>query len=80
MTIEISPELESLIHGIYAGGRYANETEVVAAAVQLLHQREQLRSHLQRGCDELERGKRLNADVVFSQLRKRAAELDVRVQ
>ena len=80
MEIEITPEAEALIHGIYAGGKYANETEVVTAAVQLLHQREQLRSRLQQGYDELDRGERLSADEVFPQLRTRAIELDARSQ
>jgi len=78
MAIQITPEVESLVHGIYAGGQYASETDVVAAALRLLQQREQLRSDLQRGCDELDRGERLEADEVFCQLRQRATELDGR--
>lgn len=78
MAIEITPEVESLVHGIYAGGQYASETDVIAAALQLLQQREQLRRDLQRGCDELDRGERFEADDVFAELRQRAAELDGR--
>jgi putative addiction module CopG family antidote len=78
MAIEITPEVESLINGIYAGGRYASQTEVVATALQLLHERDQLRHKLQRGCDELDRGERLEANEVFAELRQRAAELDGR--
>jgi putative addiction module CopG family antidote len=66
MAIEITPEVESLINGIYAGGQYSSETEVIATALQLLQQREQLRRDLQRGCDELDRGERLGADEVFA--------------
>jgi antitoxin ParD1/3/4 len=69
MAIEITPEVESLVNGIYASGQYANETAVIAAALQLLQQREQLRRDLQHGLDELERGQRLDADEVFARLR-----------
>ena len=75
MAIEITPELESVVHGIYAGGLYASETDVIAAALNLLQQRDQLRSDLQQGCAELDRGERLDADEVFSGLRRRAVEL-----
>jgi len=78
MAIEITPEVESLVRRIYAGGHYASETEVIAAALQLLQQREQLRGDLQQGCDEIDRGERLNADEVFAELRQRAGEFDGR--
>jgi Arc/MetJ-type ribon-helix-helix transcriptional regulator len=68
--IEITPEVESLINGIYAGGQYASQAEIIAAALQLLHDRDQLRRNLKRGCDELDRGERLDADEVFAELRQ----------
>ena len=49
MAIKITPELENAVHGIYAGGQYATETDVIAAALHLLQQRDQLRSELQQG-------------------------------
>ncbi len=76
MNITITPEIEQLVQGIYAGGSYASEAEVLAAALRLLEQRDRFRSHLQRGCDELDRGERMDVDVVFSELRQRAAKLD----
>ncbi len=78
MAIEITPEVESLVHGIYASGQYASEGDVITAALQLLQHHEQLRRDLQQGWDELERGQRLDADEVFSELRQRAAEHDGR--
>jgi putative addiction module CopG family antidote len=76
MDIQITPEVAQLVHGIYAGGQYANESEVVTAAVRLLHQRQQLQNDLAQGCQELDGGQRIDADQVFKELRKRAAELD----
>lgn len=78
MAIQITPEVESLVNGIYAGGQFASETDVIATALQLLQQREELRRKLQRGCDELDRGERLDADEVFAELRRLAGELDGR--
>jgi antitoxin ParD1/3/4 len=76
MNIAITPEIERLVHGIFAGGGYATESEVVAAALQLLQQRNNLRTYLKQGAAELDRGERLDGDDVFSELRRRAAELD----
>jgi Arc/MetJ-type ribon-helix-helix transcriptional regulator len=76
MGIEITPEVESLVHGIYSHGRYASEADVLSAALHLLQQRDQLRAELMRGYDELDRGERLSAEQLFSELRQRATELD----
>lgn len=75
MSITITPEIEQLVHGIYAGGSYASEAEVLAAALRLLEQRDRFRSHLREGSDELDRGERLDADAVFSELRQHASKL-----
>ncbi len=76
MRIPITPEIEQLVQGIYASGSYSNESEVLAAALHLLKQRDLLRADLQQGCDELDRGERLDSEAVFAELRRRAAELD----
>jgi len=78
MAILITPDVEQLVHGIYAGGQYASEADVLAAALQLLQQRDRLRSELQIGCDELNRGERLDGVQVFSELREQAREFDGR--
>jgi hypothetical protein len=78
MAIEITPELESLVHGIFAGGGFASETELLSTALHLLKQREQLRADLKQGCDELDRGERLEAEQVFAELRQCAADLNER--
>jgi Arc/MetJ-type ribon-helix-helix transcriptional regulator len=78
MSIPISPEIENLVHGIYARGEYASEADVLAAALHLLQQRDRLRIDLQQGCGELDRGERLDANLVFGELRQMAAELDGR--
>ena len=47
MGINLTPESEQLLHGIYAAGGYASESDVVAVALQLLQQRDRLKSELQ---------------------------------
>jgi Arc/MetJ-type ribon-helix-helix transcriptional regulator len=78
MSVQITPEVEQLVLGIYAGGQFASEAEVLTTALQLLRRREQLRKDLKEGCLELEHGDRIDADEVFGELRERAAELDRR--
>jgi len=76
MSIEITPEAKQLVHGIFATGQFASESDVVTAAVRLLHDRQQLLKDLEQGCRELGNGQRIDADVVFTELRARAVELD----
>jgi putative addiction module CopG family antidote len=76
MSIEITPEVEQLVHGIFAAGQFASESDVVTAAVRLLHDRQQLLKDLEQGCRELDNGQRVEADVVFAELRARAIDLD----
>lgn len=78
MSIEITPEVECLVHGIFASGHFASEAEVLTVAVRLLHDRQQLRSDLEQGRRELDSGQRVAADEVFAELRARAMELDGR--
>jgi hypothetical protein len=71
MAINITPELEHVVQGVCAGGQYASETDVIATALYLLPQRDQLRGELQKGRAELDRGERVDAVEVFNDLRRR---------
>ena len=75
MSIPITPEIEQLVQGIYAGGAYASQADVLSAALRLLEQRDRFRKQVHQGLEELDRGERLDADAVFGELRQRAAEL-----
>jgi antitoxin ParD1/3/4 len=76
MTLEITPELQQLVDGIYSEGRYSSQSEVLTAALHLLQQREQLHRKLSEGSRELDNGQRVDAEQVFADLRRRAAQLD----
>lgn len=78
MAIDITPEIEALVQGIYAEGKYSSQAEVLTVALHLLQKREQLSKDLQQGIRELDSGQRLEAETVFASLRKRASELDER--
>jgi len=78
MTIPFTPEIEQLVQGIYAGGAYASQADVVTTALRLLEQRDRLRKLVHQGCEELDRGERLDSDAVFSELHERATELNGR--
>jgi Arc/MetJ-type ribon-helix-helix transcriptional regulator len=76
MSIEISPEIEKMVLGIFATGRFASESEVVSAAVCLLRDRQQLLDDIEQGRRELAAGQRIDADTLFAELRGHAAQLD----
>jgi antitoxin ParD1/3/4 len=76
MAITISPELEQIVHRIYAGGQYASETDVLSDALKLLQQRDRLRDELRKGIEELDNGERIDADGVFRELRASAKKFD----
>ena len=76
ISIEISPEVEKMVLGIFATGRYTSESEVVSTAVRLLRDRQQLLDDIEQGRRELVAGQRIDSDTLFAELRGHAARLD----
>ncbi|MBY0505183.1 MAG: type II toxin-antitoxin system ParD family antitoxin [Bryobacteraceae bacterium] len=78
VNISITPELDAFLQGRVQSGRYQTTSEVVREALRLLerHERErdeaflQLKTKLQRGAEEGERGELLDGDEVFDELRE----------
>jgi antitoxin ParD1/3/4 len=68
MGLEITPDLEDMVHAILQGGRYENESEVLRAALSLLGQRDQLRKDIQNGIAELDRGDYVSDEQIFHEL------------
>jgi antitoxin ParD1/3/4 len=66
MQISLSPEVEQLVRTELATGRYQSENDVLREAVRLLSARdrrvEELRSMVQIGRDQLDRGEYLELD------------------
>ncbi len=74
MIFELPADLEQFVHESVAKGNFATEAALLAEAVRLLQQREDLRREVQAGIDELDRGEGIPAEVVFGELGKRMAE------
>ncbi|HEY2760507.1 MAG TPA: hypothetical protein VGI75_07180 [Pirellulales bacterium] len=75
MSIQITGEMEQLIHAICLGGNYANEMEVMGEALKLLSRREQLRGEIQAGIAELDAGQRIAGNEAFDRLEERARRI-----
>ena len=75
MNIEIPPELNPFVQQMILGGSYRNENELLVEGLRLLRSREQLRSDVNAGIEELEAGRGLDGDDVFARLNERARQL-----
>jgi antitoxin ParD1/3/4 len=78
VNISITPELDAFLQSRVQSGRYQTTSEVVREALRLLERQErdrdddmrQLKSKLERGAAEAERGELLDGDEVFEELRE----------
>ena len=75
MNIELPADVVHFVEGLVASGQYKSANEAVAEGVRLLMSRQQLRAEIQKGIDELDAGKGIDGDVVFTELRERAKKL-----
>jgi antitoxin ParD1/3/4 len=76
MTITLQPEQEQFIQVQLATGRYASASEVIAAALALLEQRnhydrwvEDLRDKIDLAAAQLDRGEGVDGETAIAQLR-----------
>jgi len=82
MEIRLSPELEAAVERAIAGGRYGSVEEYVAAAVELLEEREQwlgesveeLNAKLEASIAEAERGELMPLEDVRREMQTMKAE------
>ena len=83
VNITITPELDSFLQNRVKSGRYQTTSEVVREALRLLERHEQdrdealnqLRTKLERGAAQAERGELLDGDEVFEELRELIDEI-----
>jgi antitoxin ParD1/3/4 len=81
MNVNLTPELENLVHGKVKTGRYNSASEVVREALRLLEERDrdvalrrqELRKKIREGIDSLRRGEGVDGEAVFDRL---GAEID----
>ncbi|MCH8042674.1 MAG: hypothetical protein IID44_03045 [Planctomycetes bacterium] len=74
MSVEVSPDIEAMWKTLVETGRYGDENQVLGEALRLLQRRDGLDQKIQEGADDLDRGKGIDADVVFDRMKKKAAE------
>jgi|GEM_PF-5941264 len=75
MNLQITPDIKEKINNILQAGDYETETEVIDDALNLLQKRNQLRSDIQEGIRQLDRGQFLQEDQVFNALEQKAVKL-----
>lgn len=76
MNVNLTPELEKLVHGKVKTGRYNSASEVVREALRLLEERDrdlalrrqELRKRMREGIDSLRRGEGVDGEAVFGRL------------
>jgi antitoxin ParD1/3/4 len=75
MNLEITPEIKEKIDNLIRAGDYETESEVIDDALNLLQKRNQLRSDIQEGILQLDRGEFFEEDQIFDALEQKAAKL-----
>jgi antitoxin ParD1/3/4 len=75
MTIQLPPDVEAIVKAKVASGAFANESEVLAAAVRFLEtegERQRQHAHLKElireGVEAADRGELYDADEVFDEI------------
>lgn len=79
MNISLTPQLEKYVHSRVKSGRYGSASEVMRAGLRILQEYEKsqerrlkdLRREIDLGLSQLDRGERIPAEDVFSELRER---------
>ena len=82
VNISITPDLDAFLQSRVKSGRYQTTSEVVREALRLLERHEQdreaalyqLKTKLERGAGQAERGELVNGDEVFDELREMIEE------
>ncbi len=86
MNVNLTPELEQLVHGKVRTGRYNSASEVVREALRLMEEHDEMKAfrkeELQRkitaGLESLRQGKGVDGEVVFDRLEAQLDDLERR--
>ncbi len=74
MNVTLTPEIEAAVHRLVKSGRYASESDALAAAVKLLEEeeriRDDIRAKVQEGIGQADRGEFVDAEEVFARLKR----------
>jgi antitoxin ParD1/3/4 len=72
MNVQIPSELGPFVQDMISRGGYRDENELLIAGLRLLRDKEQLRTDVDAGIEQLEAGQGRDGDDVFSRLEERA--------
>jgi antitoxin ParD1/3/4 len=73
LNVSVPSEYEPFIQRELAAGNYASPDDLVADALCRFQEERELREKIRAGIEQLDRGERIDADVVFKELRASAA-------
>lgn len=73
MNLNLPNEIDDFVKGLVSQGRFHSEEAAVVEGIRLLMSREQLRSEVQKGVDQLENGEFFDEESVFAEVN---AEID----
>jgi antitoxin ParD1/3/4 len=87
MQVELTPEVQKLIDGLVAGGRFSTPTEAVNTALRLFldppeaHRRaDELKALIQEGIESADRGELLDLDEVCDEVLREIGQVAARSQ
>jgi antitoxin ParD1/3/4 len=72
MSLEVTPEIEEMVHTMVRAGLYENEADVISDALTLLEKRNQLRQDMKQGLLEIQRGESMDGEEVLRELEEKA--------
>ena len=76
MSLQLPPEEQQAAEALVAAGRFTSVEEVITEGVRRLAMTEELRSKVQIGIDQANRGEMVDHEAVFERLRTQAASDD----
>ena len=75
MNVEIPADLTPFVEQMLSRGTYGSEAEMLVDGLRLLRSQEQLRTDVEIGIMQLDKGEGLDGDEVFAELKERARQL-----
>lgn len=69
MATEVTQNQQKIVSVLLSSGKYQTEEAVLSEALELLHQRDQLRGLVQAGIEQLDAGNRVSAQDALATLR-----------
>jgi antitoxin ParD1/3/4 len=76
MSIQLPPDEQQAAEALVATGRFTSIEEVITEGVRRLAMTEELRSKVQIGIDQADRGEMVDHETAFERLRTQAASYD----